>query len=156
MPDLSLSKAWNEVHSSKPRIVAFYCLVAIGVVQALEFLDITPRDEAISDSYAQIMEYVYLSGGTTAQIAARKEQYIGKSVAWQGVVVDVKKEGWRGYTVSVGDTSAAFTDVYLTGTSESEAINLAPRDSIRFSGTIERFRDGAVTGYVYLSDPTLK
>lgn len=156
MPDLSLSSAWNQVHSSKSRKVIFYCLVVIGVIQTLEFLDITPRKEAINDSYAQVMEDVYLSGGTTAQIEARKEQYIGKSVSWQGVVVDVKKEGWRGYTVSIGGTSAAFTDVYLEGLSESEAIDLSPRDKIRFSGTIDRLRDGAITGYVYLSDPALK
>jgi len=156
MSQLSLSSAWSEIHSSKFKAGFFYFCVIIGFVAIVSRLSIGFSGDPVNVTYSAMMKQVYLSGGTTAQIEAKKSAFVGQTVEWRGVVVDAQKDGWSGYTISVGDETTAFTDIYLQGVSEPEALKYQPGDSISFAGTIDRFRDGRLTGYVYLTDVALK
>lgn len=153
MKNDSVGEMIAELKSS-PVKLAFMAFLILGGVLAI--LDMgSQQDDPIAVSYSDLMSDIYLSDRTTAQQEQVKGEFQGKYVSWSGDVVDVQ-EKWPGYQVSVGTMGTLFTDIVLSGVSESEALALSSGDEIRFTGQIDRIEDARITGTVYLSDVQVK
>ncbi len=158
MKNESSSEMWDELKSSKPKMIFMIVLVvgALAGVFSKSFQIPGFQAEHISLSYDQMMDQIYLSGLTSAQEAEKKSQFVGKRVTWTGTVIDVEP-GYRGNTIELSDgNKRSLADYFLEGVSDDLALSLSQEDVIRFTGTIDRFTDGALTGYAHLTDVDLK
>ena len=147
-----------EVMASKPKLIFIILVLVVGglglAINGLKMPGL--QDKAISTTYDQMMKEVYLSGLTSAQMADRKSNYVGKRVSWVGTVTDVKPASW-GNTVAMSDgEEQTLTDYFLEGVSKDKSLRLSVGDVVRFSGKIDRIEDGVLTGYVYLTGVELK
>lgn len=153
MKNESMEEMIAELKSSPFKLI-FVALLALGGVVAL-YDKAFPSPEFIDLSYDGLMKEIYLSDMTSAQQAKKKQDFVGKYVRWKGHVVDVENQGY-GYVVMVGDDSSALADVFLMSVDESAALKLSSGDEIRYSGEIDRFQDGMLTGYVHLRDVSIQ
>jgi hypothetical protein len=154
----SFSDMKAEIMASKPKMIFLIFVLIVGVLGLVSNGLKIPglQGKAISTTYDQMMEDVYLSGLTSAQMADRKSSYVGKRVSWVGTVTDVKPGSW-GNTVYVSDgEEQTLTDYYLEGIPKEESLRLSVGDFVQFSGKIDRIQDGILTGYVYLTAVNLK
>jgi len=154
----SFSDMRAEIMASKPKMIFLIFVLIVGVLGLVSNGLKIPglQDKAISTTYDQMMKEVYLSGLTSAQMADRKSNYVGKRVSWVGTVTDVKPGSW-GNTVAVSDgEEQTLTDYFLEGIKKEESLRLSAGDVVRFSGKIDRIQDGILTGYVYLAGVDLK
>lgn len=158
MRNNSSAQIWTELKSSKPKMFFVIFLVVGGLAGLFTNGINLPglKAEPIPHSYNQLMKEIYLSGLTTVQKNEKKSEFTGKRVRWQGTVIDVGASSW-GNTVTLSDgPRKALTDYFLQGISDSAALSLSKEEVINFSGRIEKIQDGAITGYVYLSDVVIE
>ncbi|MBY6102329.1 hypothetical protein [Marinobacter nauticus] len=158
MKNESSSEMWDELKSSKLKMIFMIFLVVGGLTAVFSKSVEIPglRAEHINLSYDQMMEQIYLSGLTSAQEADKKSQFVGKRVTWMGTVIDVEP-GYRGNTIELSDgNKRSLADYFLEEIPDDQALSLSLGDVIRFTGTIDRFTDGVLTGYVHLTDVDLK
>jgi hypothetical protein len=158
MQNNSFDQMWAELKSSKPKMFFMALLVVAGgaglIANGIDLPGLA--EQRIPHSYDRLMKEIYLSGLTTVQEAEKKSEFAGKRVSWQGTVIDVEPGSW-GNTVTLSDgPRRALTDYVLEGVSDSDALSLSKEDVINFSGKIDKIRDGILTGYVYLTDVTIK
>ena len=77
-------------------------------------------------------------------------------MTWTGTVIDVEP-GYRGNRIELSDgDQRALADYFLEEVPDNQALSLSQEDVIRFTGTIDRFTDGVLTGYVHFTDVDLK
>ncbi|QDP58617.1 MAG: hypothetical protein Unbinned8699contig1000_10 [Prokaryotic dsDNA virus sp.] len=139
---------------SSPFKLIFLAVVAFAGLAAL-FAKAFPEPEFIDLTYDGMMKEIYLSEMTTAQQSQKKKELAGKYVRWKGYVVDVEMQNY-GYLVRIGDDSSAMTDVFLIGVDEASALDLKAGQQIFYSGEIDQFQDGMLTGYVHLRDVSIQ
>tara|TARA_B100002003_G_scaffold189273_2_gene178052 strand:+ start:5934 stop:6410 length:477 start_codon:yes stop_codon:yes gene_type:complete len=158
MKNESADDMWAELKSSKPKMI-FMIVLVVGALAAVfsKSVEIPGlKAEHINLSYDQMMDQIYLSGLTSAQEADKKSQFIGKRVTWTGTVIDVEP-GYRGNTIELSDgNKRSLADYFLEEVPDDQALSLSQGDTIRFTGTIDRFTNGVLTGYVHLTDVDLK
>lgn len=158
MKNESASEMRGELRSSKPKMIFMIFLVVGGLAAIFSKSVEIPglKAEHINLSYDQMMDQIYLSGLTSAQEADKKSQFVGKRVTWTGTVIDVEP-GSRGNRVELSDgKKRSLADYFLEEVPDDQALSLSQEDVIRFTGTIDRFTDGVLTGYVHLTDVDLK
>jgi len=158
MKNDSFQQMWAEVKSSKPKLYFMVFLAVVGgtglIVNGIELPGLT--EQRIPHSYDRLMKEIYLSDLTTAQESAKKSEFVGKRISWQGTVIDVQAGTW-GNTVTLSDgPQNTLTDYFLEGVSDSDALPLSKEAVINFSGNIDRIQDGVLTGYVYLTDVEIR
>lgn len=150
----SSSEMWDELKSSKPKMI-FMIVLAVGALAGVfinSFQIPGFQAEHIDLSYDQMMGQIYLSDLTSAQETDKKSQFVGKRVTWVGTVIDVE-QGNRGNRVELSDGDRrTLVDYFLEEVPDDQALILSQGEVIRFTGTIDRFTDGALTGYVHLID----
>ncbi|WP_405417000.1 hypothetical protein [Marinobacter flavimaris] len=158
MKNESADDMWAELKSSKPKMIFMIVLVvgALAGVFSKSFQIPGFQAEHLSLSYDQMMDQIYTSGLTSAQEAEKKSQFVGKRVTWTGTVIDVEP-GYRGNRIELSDgDQRALADYFLEEVPDNQALSLSQEDVIRFTGTIDRFTDGVLTGYVHFTDVDLK
>ncbi len=153
MKNESFSDMKAELMSSKPKLIFITVLVVLGalglVTSGLKIPGL--QGQTVNTTYDEMMKEVYLSRLTSAQVAEKKSNFVGKRVNWVGTVTDVKPGSW-GNTVALSDgEKQTLTDYFLEGVSKDQALRLSAGDVVRFSGKIDRIQDGVLTGYVYLT-----
>ena len=158
MKNESADDMWAELKSSKPKMIFMIVLVvgALAGVFSKSFQIPGFQAEHLSLSYDQMMDQIYTSGLTSAQEAEKKSPFVGKRVTWTGTVIDVEP-GYRGNRIELSDgDQRVLADYFLEEVPDNQALSLSQEDVIRFTGTIDRFTDGVLTGYVHFTDVDLK